>query len=138
MGHQSNVYGVIDCFKGQRGDINADDLNRSALAELPEHDGWPFLVRSMFAMTSSEQVTIDYMYRLMHFAASYKEVEFDWAEWLSKFESFLARVDGMAARVHLETVLVGDQTYEWVRDKGTINTWPPRWVFQGGVRDFKV
>ena len=57
MGRQSNVYGVIDCFKGQRGDINADDLNHSALAELPERDGWPFLVRSMFAMTSRSRST---------------------------------------------------------------------------------
>ena len=74
----------------------------------------------------------------MNFAASYKEFEFDWAEWLSKFESFLARVDGMAARVHLETVLVADHTYEWVRDQDTINTRLPRWVLQGGVRNFKI
>jgi len=138
MGQQSNVYGVIDCFKGQRGEINSDELNRVAIAELPERDSWPFLVRGMFATTSSEQVTIDYMYRLMHFAASYKEVEFDWASWLAKFEHFLTRVDGMTATVHLETGLVGDHTYEWVRDTATINVWPPRWAFQGGVRDFKI
>ena len=138
MGHQSNVYGVIDCFKGRRGDIDADELNRAAIAELPECDTWPFLVRGMFSTTSSEEVTIDYMYRLIHFAASYKEVEFDWADWLGKFERFLSSVDGMAAKVHLETVLVGDHAYEWVRDKDTINTWPPRWIFQGGIRDFEI
>jgi len=138
MGHQSNVYGVIDCFKGRRGEIDADDLNQSALAALPERDDWPFLVRAMFATASSEHVTIDYTYRSIHFAASYKEVEFEWADWLAKFERFLAKVDGMAARVHLETVLVGDHRYEWLRDTDTVNTWPPRWVFQGGEREFKI
>ena len=59
-------------------------------------------------------------------------------EFLSKFERFLAKVDGMAARVHLETVLVGDHRYDWLRDKDTVDAWPPRWVFQGGERDFKI
>ncbi|RUR70311.1 hypothetical protein EJP67_24965 [Variovorax guangxiensis] len=138
MGHQSTVYGVIDCFKGRRGNVDADSLNLAAVAGLPETDGWPFLVRDMFSVSQSDRVAIDYTYRLIHFAASLKEVEFDWPAWLDKFEQLLARIDGMAARVHLDTVLVGSHSYDWVRDTASIDAWPPKWIFQGGIRDFEI
>lgn len=78
-------------------------------------DEWPFLVRSMFSLTASEQGTAAYRCRVIHFGASLKAVEREWAEWFAKFEQLLSGLDGMTATVHLQTELVGGHTYGWQR-----------------------
>ena len=132
MGWESSVYGVIHCFVGREVGRDSDELNLQALRSLPQQDDFPFLVRSMFATTTSEYVSIEYKARLIHFAASYKEVDPFWREWIEKFERFLSNIDGTTARVHLDTVLWGSHVYEWRRSGESRHQWPPVWVFQGG------
>jgi hypothetical protein len=136
MGHQTLVYGVIEVFPATSNRPDADSRTDSALQALPETDDWPFLVRSMFSATSSEHVSVAYMYRVIHFGASLKAVEWEWNEWLAKFERLLSMLDGVAATVHLQTELVGDHIYEWHRKAGNVGSWPPEWEFRGGVRSF--
>ena len=136
MGHQTLVYGVIEVFPSGPNRPDADAKTRSALASLPETDEWPFLVRSMFSATFNENLTIAYMYRPIHFAASLKTVEWEWDEWLVKFERLLSMLDGINAAVHLETELVGNHVYRWCRKRSNARGWPPEWEFQGGPRSF--
>ena len=134
MGHQSLVYGVIEVFPSETQRPDADSRTQAALAALPESDDWPFLVRSMFSATFNEHVSVAYMLRPIHFAASLKTVEWEWEEWLVKFERLLSMLDGLTAVVHLDTELVGNHAYKWKRSN--VGHWPPEWEFGGGPRSF--
>lgn len=116
---------------------DADLRTKAALAALPERDDWPFLVRPMFSTTCSDHVSVAYSLRPVHFAASFKTVEWDWEAWLVKFESLLSTLDGLTAIVHLETELVGNHTYKWQRKPANVGNWPPEWEFEGGPRSFR-
>ncbi|MGQ2993491.1 hypothetical protein [Variovorax sp.] len=136
MGHQTLVYGAIEVFHSRPSKPDADTLNDAALLALPEQDEWPFLVRSMFSMTSSVEVNVAYTFRVIHFGASFKAIELEWEAWLVKFERLLESLDGIAAVVHLETELVGNHRYTWQRKTDSIDSWPPVWDFGGGTRSF--
>jgi len=88
----------------------------------------------MFSATFNEHVSVAYMLRPIHFAASLKTVEWEWEEWLVKFERLLSMLDGLTAVVHLETELVGNHAYKWKRSN--VGRWPPEWEFEGGQRSF--
>ncbi|WP_369661363.1 hypothetical protein [Variovorax sp. V15] len=137
MGHQTVVYGSIEVF--QSSDVpGADARTDEALMRLPEIDEWPFLTRSMFSVTPPGYGPHgSYLYRVISFGASYKAVEWEWAEWLLKFERLLALLDFTYARVHLETELVGKHTYIWDghSDDGKKIS-PDHWQFSGGPRTF--
>lgn len=136
MGHQTLIYGAIEVHPSSPHRPDADARTARALEALPEAGEWPFLVRSMFGLTASGQVTVAYRCRVLHFGASLKAVEWDWAEWLGKFERLLSGLDGIRATVHLQTELVGDHTYVWLRTNDAPADWPPVWTFQGGMRSF--
>ena len=90
----------------------------------------------MFGATASEHASASYLYRVIHFGASLKEVEWEWSEWLAKLEGLLSQLDGVTATVHIQSELVGDHAYEWHRTVASIGSWPPDWEFQGGIRSF--
>ena len=136
MGHQTLVYGAIEVWASYP---EVDAVNQEALDGLPEEeDEWPFLVRSMFSATVNRKLSVQYIYRVIHFGASYKEVELEWDQWLSKFERLLSKMCGVTATVHLETERDGNHTYEWVNKHS--NPKDPRsptsWEFLGGTRQF--
>jgi hypothetical protein len=136
MGHQSLVYGVIEVFSCNS---EVDRINRKALEELPENDAvWPYLLRSMFNATFNEKLNVQYGFQVIHFGASYKEIEYDWDDWLRKFEMLLSSICGVSAIVHLHTEQNGKHTYEWVGtqlDSFMLNQ-PSTWEFLGGIRQF--
>ena len=136
MAHQTVVYGLIEVFPSGPNNPNADARTLATLRALPDGDAWPPLVSSMFGVTANEHASVSYLYRVVHFGASLKEVEWEWSEWLAKFEGLLSELDGVVATVHMQSELVGDHTYEWHRTAATIGTWPPHWEFQGGARSF--
>ena len=136
MGHQSLVYGVIEVLPSEPKRPEADARTLAALAALPQNDDWPFLVRSMFNATFNEHVSVAYWLRPIHFAASLKTVEWEWEEWLVKFERLLSTLDGLTAIVHLETELVGNHVYKWRRRQSNLGSWPTEWDFEGGPRSF--
>jgi hypothetical protein len=135
MGHQTLVYGVIEVPSARhRGAEEAVAANRRVLDALPHSDEWPFLVRAMFAQTESSEVSIEYSNALIHFAASYKQVEEDWGEWVTKFEQLLFQLSGSAAVVHIEGELVPHYKLEWVARPVASAAARCEWRFVGGPR----
>jgi hypothetical protein len=114
---ESIVYGVIrDIPAG--GELEAYRRRRtnwSAIQELPSSldDDWPFLSREMFSMPGPDVYSGTYHTQLIHFAASYNSVEYEWERWISRFEAMLRSMYWLSATVHLETELSGKHTFSW-------------------------
>jgi hypothetical protein len=130
MGTQSLVYGVIELPSRL---TEAESGITSALSHLPETDEWPFLVRGMFSQSVGPQAGLDYESKVVHFGASFKEIEEDWSVWVSKFEALLGQLQGRAAVVHIESEVVGNHKLEWV---GTYELGSCHWQFLRGPRSF--
>lgn len=145
MGHESVVYG---CIVGagwkvtDRGRLQR--LNRAEMIALPETDEWPFLTRSMFAIPDDACLAGTYRSQPIHFGATFKAIEWNWDEWLVKFESLLARLFWHDVYLHLKTELtVGNYDYHYVATDHLENFYdhePPRpasrWILTGGPRRF--
>ena len=67
----------------------------------------------MFAASGDEESTGTYKTQLIHFAASYKGVEYEWATWVKKFEQLLKKMYWVSVIVHLETEFSGKHTFSW-------------------------
>lgn len=114
---ESIVYGVIrnipsgDDAQAQR-HLRA---NWKAIESLPVGDmaDWPVLSRDMFAMPSKDIITGTFHTQVMHFAASYRAIEYEWERWLREFEALLERMYWLSATVHLETELAGKHAFHW-------------------------
>ena len=119
---ESVVYGVI------RNIPSGDDftarlqrrINWRAIQSLPlgVDDEWTLLCREMFSMPGDDLFSGTYHSQLIHFAASYKAVEYEWEHWLGQFESLLKGMYWYSATVHLETELAGKHTFSWAVDSG--------------------
>ena len=142
MGHESIVYGHICAIVNQppKGD-KLYELNNKIIRELPEFDEYPWITKWMFSTIPVGTQSI-YRNQIIHFGASYKQIESDWSTWLDKFEVILRRLYWFSATVHLETELVGDHRYEWIAN---VNDWDgesieptTNWKFSGGPRNFKA
>lgn len=133
MGHQTLVYGAIECL-GHAGREDADAINRAIIDGLPDDDSWPFIVRSMFAHTHDDSVNVSYACSVIHFGASYKELDEDWNRWVAKFEAILFRMQAVGAVVHIESERFGDHRLRWAAkvtrdDEGAMD-----WQFIDGPR----
>lgn len=147
MGHESIIYGYIKGSMLKGGTPRSYDLhplNRAVINTLPKTDQWPFFTRSMFSYPGNDVVSGRYRRQIIHFGASLKQVESDWEEWLSKFESLLKRLYWQEAKLHLETELVGNHTYIWVGKFDMTNPYyqvyapTTEWTFEGGPRHFDL
>lgn len=118
MEPESIVYGSIRGWPS----ANADEcqqrraVNRRALDRLPQGDGWPFIGREMFSCCAAEGV---YQTQVIHFGASYRAVEYEWALWVRNFEALLDELYWTSAVVHLETELTGIHTFRWETESGS-------------------
>lgn len=94
--------------------------NWSAIQSLPlgVDDEWPLLCREMFSMPGDDVFSGTYQTQLIHFAASYKAVEYEWEQWLRQFEALLKSMYWVSATVHLETELSGKHTFNWNAEHG--------------------
>ncbi|WP_245582610.1 hypothetical protein [Oceanobacter kriegii] len=121
---ESIVYGVI------RHIPNSAELasryerrsNWAAIQNLPAgvDDDWSLLCREMFSMPGDHVLSGTYQTQIIHFAASYRAVEYEWEAWLRQFESLLKSMYWVSATVHLETELSGKHTFNWQSDQGHI------------------
>ncbi|MDO6806357.1 hypothetical protein Q4595_28125, partial [Wenyingzhuangia sp. 1_MG-2023] len=83
-------------------------------------DDWSLLCREMFSMPGQHLLNGTYQTHIIHFAASYRAVEYEWESWLRQFESLLKSMFWVSATVHLETELSGKHTFNWQADRGHI------------------
>ena len=136
MGHESFVYGLI---AGADRNPNEARANAAVIAGLPESDAWPFLTRVMFTIPPETVVGGHYRSQAIHFGASYKSVEWEWAEWLEKFEALLVRLVWKQAWVHLRADCVGDYDYRYALIDYSCHR-PGHatadWRLRGGPRNF--
>jgi hypothetical protein len=144
MGHESIVYGVI---VGSRWKLTDSDrlqrLNQQVIATLPETDDWPFLTRAMFALAGESVQTGRYRSQPIFFGATFKAIEWEWDQWLAKFELLLLRLFWDEVYLHLRTeATVGDYDYVYraAKDEQFYEHEPPMpisaWTFSGGPRAF--
>ncbi len=133
---QSFIYGYIEeAWPGARYEGSAErkqlliqnarvieDHTEAVLLSLPEDDEWPPLSRHMFALPPANALKISYKNRLVHFAASLKEADWELRDWLDKFEeNLLGRLYWEKAVVHFQGayhephMFTWTPTREWVR-----------------------
>lgn len=119
MESESLVYGCIRDWPSQDAGEQRlrRSINRRVLASLPAGDAWPFIGRDMFSCCQEEGAGL-FQTQMIHFAASYKAVEYEWALWVAEFEALLKRLYWASAVVHLETELNGTHTFRWESERG--------------------
>jgi len=113
MDQESIVYG---CIKDTPDSTNYSErlrINREAMLSLPSADEWSFICQEMFAIPEANVLNNNYQTEVMHFGASYKAVEHEWAQWIEQFEALLRKMYWVSATVHLETELCGTHTFTW-------------------------
>lgn len=119
MDQESIVYG---CIRAQPTDEALRDqqfrANLAAIASLPEDDGVPLLAREMFGASGRDIFSGTYHTQVIHFGASYRAVEYEWEQWLARFEALLAKMYWVSATVHLQTELSGNHTFVYVPRSG--------------------
>jgi hypothetical protein len=95
----------------------------------------------MFSIPNTQLIFRD---PIIHFGASYKSMEYEWHEWIIKFEIILKQLYWYNVELVLESEIYGDYKYQWVFDpyKTKINLDPPEptseWIFKGGPRKFNI
>lgn len=119
---ESIVYGVIRHIPSTE-DLAARRERRTnwgAIQALPVgmDDDLSLLKREMFSISGDDVFSGAYQTQIIHFAASYRAVEYEWEGWLRQFEDLLKSMHWVSATVHLETELAGKHTFNWQADHG--------------------
>lgn len=116
MNQESVVYGCItDTLYSSQGEdaLVHRENNRKVLMNLPSAEDWPLLSREMFSMPVQQTELNEIRTDVMHFGSSYKAVEYEWDQWIARFEEMLKGMYWVSATVHLETELNGRHTFTW-------------------------
>jgi hypothetical protein len=116
MAQESIVYGCIRdvLFGAEPEQVRARRaVNRRVLTALPSVEEWPLLSREMFALPV-EAVVLDSLHTdVVPFGSSYQGVEYEWEQWIGRFEVLLQQMYWVSATVHLETEYSGTHTFTW-------------------------
>lgn len=116
MDQESVVYGCIkDTVFSDESDQShvRREANQKAMADLPSIEDWPLLSREMFSMPDIATEIDETNTNVVHFGTSYKAVEYEWEQWIGKFEAMLKQMYWVSATVHLDTELNGRHTFIW-------------------------
>lgn len=115
MDQESIVYGVIKDVPSsdQSFLIRSRLTNADAIMELPDDGEFPYLSSYMFSLPPTDPTLGTYHTQVIHFAASYKAIEYEWELWMEKFEHLLRQMVWVSATVHLETELSGKHVFSW-------------------------
>jgi hypothetical protein len=134
MSNETRVFGYIEIptWEGSKKE-KVDELNWSAINELPDEGEWPWLIKGMFSQAPER---VSYRGHLIHFAASIKGVDEEWANWLGKFEMLLKNMYWRTVELRLLTEYSGDHEYSWMAEfTGEIEP-VKKWKFFGECRNF--
>src|SRR4051794_39111628 len=104
MGCESLVYGMIEGALGGADPNHRRQLqrmNRAVICQLPRKDEWPWFTRYMFKVPREERWAGTYRNQVIHFGASFKEVEQGGGVGIEKFGALLGRFFWFSAGVHL-------------------------------------
>ena len=116
MAQESIVYGCIrdELFveNGEQAERRRA-ANRAALARLPSVEEWPLLAREMFTTPAGGFMLDGPHTYVVAFGSAYRGVEYEWEQWIERFESLLAQMYWVTATVHLETELSGTHIFTW-------------------------
>ena len=113
MDQESIVYGCIKDVTAYCSDAERRVVNRQAMLSLPKAEEWPYISCDMFSLPKTKVSVDSYQTDVMHFGASYKAIEYEWNEWMKRFEHLLDSMYWTSAIVHLETELTGTHTFTW-------------------------
>lgn len=142
MGHSTNVYGIISNLVGPQKDT-VWTKNMEIINSLPYEDcEYPCISSRMF----SKDFQPGWEERVIHFAANYKNLEFEYLqEWVSKFEGLLSRMMWLYATAHIETDISGRYRIDWTVDNKLLldwksNDWVPtsKWTSTGLVKEVET
>lgn len=106
MGYQSIVHGRIVLEK----DL---DKVRKIIQDLG-NDEWMFRTE-MFGLAISDPTY--YEDPVISFGATYKQIEYYWAEFIQNFEDILRQIDFDTAKIQLETEILGTYNFFWKSKK---------------------
>ncbi|AKK72016.1 hypothetical protein HX13_19045 [Chryseobacterium sp. P1-3] len=106
MGFQSIVHGRIVI------ENNLDKV-REIIQNLG-NDEW-MLRTEMFGLGISDQTY--YEDPVISFGATYKQIEYYWAEFILEFENILRQIDFDTAKIQLETEIMGTYNFFWKSKK---------------------
>lgn len=114
MFSESVVYGCIRDWPMQ--DFERQQArsrhNGGVLGELPHSETWALLNREMFSVSPSLD-QLSPTSQVIHFAATYRSVEYEWDCWVKQFEGLLKRLYWSTAVVHLEAESHGSHRFSW-------------------------
>jgi hypothetical protein len=115
MDQESIIYGCIKSSPSLTASELFDQVtvNKKAILSLPLVDDWPFLTQEMFSVPRFQMQDMAGQTNVVHFGMSYKGVEYEWNQWVSKFEALLKVMYWQSAVVHLETEISGLHTFMW-------------------------
>ena len=94
--------------------------NEEVLGGLSEADEWPPICRPMFAWAPANAPLIVYKNRLIHLAASLKEMDWELPHWLDKFESLLRRLYWESAYIRFQAAYLGTHEFTWRSSKAWV------------------
>lgn len=104
MSHDSYVCGFI---KVARAEEALEAIN--SLPAFSDDDDWPYLTSAMFSFT----VSPEYRDRVIHFAASYKDISDSWDLWMAKLEALIEKFEYYEVKILVEDCYKGDSLVRW-------------------------
>jgi len=102
---------TLDRLRAADREISAH--NERVLESLPAEDTWPPLSRPMFGWAPVDAPMVVYKNRLIHFAASFKQPDWELRDWLEKFEGLLRRLYWESVYVRFEGAYLGIHEFTW-------------------------
>lgn len=92
------------------------DKTVAFLQTLKNDDTYPYIRTEMFSIGTKE-VPHQYFTSIIAFAASYKNIEDHFTDFVIKFEHVLRNIDFNTCKLHLETEYFNDYNFMWVNKK---------------------
>jgi hypothetical protein len=88
-------------------------LSEVSAADSVVSEQYQLLTQDMFSFSRVQMNGDHACVNIIHFAMSYNGIEYEWSEWMNRFENLLRSMYWESVVVHLETELSGLHTFKW-------------------------